>query len=76
MYSDCITLTGLCFNFFGALFMSFSFVWRDKKEVKDGKIVSTLTMGKEKGFSKAGIILLIVGFGIQVGAIILKMVLN
>lgn len=76
MYSDCLTLTGLCFNFLGALFLSFSFVWKDKKEKKGETTFGTITMGKEKGFYKSGIILLIVGFGIQVGAVILKMILS
>ncbi len=56
--------------------MSFFFVWKEKKVVKDGKTLGNTTFGKDKGFSKAGIILLIVGFGIQAEAVILKMVLN
>jgi hypothetical protein len=77
MYSNWITLTGLCFNFVGALFLTSAFEWKDKKKVdKNGKTYGTITFGKNQGFSKAGIILLIVGFGIQVGAVILKMASN
>lgn len=76
MYSNWITLTGLCFNFVGALFMASSFVWKEKKETRDGKTYGTTTFGKNKGSSKAGIVLLIIGFGIQVGAVILKMALK
>jgi len=77
MLSNWITLTGLLFNFVGALFMASSFVFRENKEVRNGKtVVPTITIGKKKGSSKTGIILLIIGFGIQGGSVILKMVLN
>jgi len=75
MYSI-LNLIGLCSNFVGALFMSFSFVWKEKKEKKGERTVGTIRFGKEKGFFKAGIVLLTVGFAIQVVALVLNMVVG
>jgi len=59
--------------------MSFSFVWKEKKEKRGERTVGTITFGKEKRFFKAGIVgrvLLTVGFAIQVVALVLNMVVG
>ena len=57
-----LVLIGLLFNFVGTLFLAFSFMWKHGKE-KSGDL--SITIGPRKGFLKAGIALLALGFLLQ-----------
>ena len=68
MSNNWFILIGLCFNIVGALFMAFHVVIKDK----DVKELKSITIGTRNPILKIGIILLAIGFILQVFGLPLK----
>ena len=64
MNGNCFILVGLILNFIGALFMAFNIMFKFEE--------AYLKIGEKKHFFKAGIILLAIGFLLQIVGVILN----